>query len=65
MADSNRDAAPGRPDRADRARRFLRIAPPEPVPLLTMRQAFIVVTSGAAMAAMLLELLRRVILSWE
>ena len=64
MAAVNRDEAPGRPDRADRARRFLCIDPPDPVPLLSMPQAFAVVTSGTALVAALVELLRRVILGW-
>ena len=64
VADINRDDAPGRPDRAGRGRRFLRIDPPEPVPLLTMPRAFAVVTAGAALAAALVELLRRAILGW-
>ncbi len=64
VADVNRDEAPGRPDRAVRARWFLRIDPPEPVPLLSMPRAFAVVTSGTALVAMLVELLRRVILGW-
>jgi len=64
VADSNRDVAPGRADRGDPARRFLRVAPPEPVPLLSVPQAFAAVTTGAALVVTLVELLRRVIVGW-